>query len=203
MRNKKLKDNYWEEYKDLYQKAQSTGMYKMFLFDVVGSKKIYKDNSIAFENIIKFVDSVTFDLLNLEKKLNKKILHRHIDNYLQYDKENDKDKVVLCEKQLVDYPKELYRTDELNPLFWLGDLIHFIIERDSITDKTFYDIFEKNRKKLVPNINFHHKSGYYETDTWAESGSKFSRIYCIPVLEYLAKNKEVDDIKHSENDLGL
>jgi len=200
---KQIKNRYWEEYKDLYEQAQKSGKYKMFLFDVVGSKKIFSNNYALFKKVITFVDAVTNDLLNLEKKLNKKILHRHIENFKNYNIKTDKDKVVLCVKQHGERTKDLYRTDSLNPLFWLGDLMHFIIECDSIPDKTFYEIFEKNKKEIIPNINFHHKSGYYETDVWAESGSKFSRIYCIPVLEYLAKNKEKTNSKLNEDEIVL
>jgi len=200
---KQIKNRYWEEYKDLYEQAQKSGKYKMFLFDVVGSKKIFSNNFTAYENFIKFIDSVTNDLLELEKTLNKKILHRHLENLDTYNIETDKNKVVLCVKQHGVRTKDLYRTDSLNPLFWLGDLVHFIIERDSIPDKTFYEIFETNKKELIPNINFHHKSGYYETDVWAESGSKFSRIHCIPVLEYLAKNKQKTNNKLNEDEIVL
>jgi hypothetical protein len=183
-----MSNRYWKEYGDLYKKAQKTGQYKMFLFDVVGSRKLYADNPVLLNNnLVKFTDSVTKDLLKLEKVLNKKILHRHLEDSSNYNVENDKDKVILCKRQRADYPTEFYRSDSINPHFGLGDMIYFIIERGSIADKTFYEIFEKNHKAIIPNYEFYHKAGYYETDVWAESDTKFSRIYCIPILEYLCK----------------
>ena len=198
-----MADNYYKEYGDLYKKAQDIGQYKMFLFDVKGSKGFARDNCILFaQNINNFVDAVTKDLLDMEKLLNKRILHRHLENFDNYNKETDKNKVVLSKNQRIDYSREVYRSDSINPLFWLGDMMHFIIERDSISDKVFFDIFEKQKEKFIPDYDLHYKSGYYETDVWAESGSKFSRIHCIPVLEQLAKqNKELIVTIKKANDL--
>jgi hypothetical protein len=194
--SKKIENRYLREYYDLYIRAQKTGKYKVFLFDVVGSRKIYANSPIALDyGLIKFTNAVTKDLLQLEKTLGKKILHRHIEEKQHYDAKKDRDKVLLCKNQRGCRPKNITRIDSINPLFWMGDLVQFTIERDSIPDKTFYDIFEKNRKEIIPTFQFYHKSGYYETDVWAESDSKFSRIYCIPILEYLAKNPKKDPVQ--------
>lgn len=184
-----MSDNYLKEYGKLYKDAQKNGQYKMFLFDVIESKKWAAIDGYFFrDKMMEFINSVTKDILDMEKKLNKKILHRHMENMDNYDKETDKDKVVLYEKSKSNSNiHRIYRADCLNPNFFLGDLIYFILIRDSITDEEFYDIFQKNKEKFIPKYDFHHKSGYYETDVWSESNQKFSRIYCLPILEQLSK----------------
>lgn len=80
--------------------------------------------------------------------------------------------------------------------------MYFIIIRDSISDEEFFAILQKNKNMIIPRYDLHYASGYYETDVWAESSEKFSRIYCIPILEEIAKKskllittKNIDNIK--------
>lgn len=193
--------DYLKRYGALYLRAQSTGNYKMFLFDVKDSKK----HSIAqpvdfYRNMIKFVNAVTNDLLIKEKELGKKILHRHLENFDNYDIDRDEDKVVLLKRQSQQRGKG-YRYDCQNPLYWMGDLMHFIILRDSISDEEFYSILQKNKDKIIPKYDLHHSKGYYETDAWGESDEKFSRIYCIPILEEFSKQpKNIITSKHVTNE---
>lgn len=195
-----MSDQYYKQYGGLFKKAQSTGDFKMFLFDINDSKKLCKSNPTAFmQNIIRFVDSSTQGLLNLESEMGHKILHRHLENFDGYTAETDKDKVVLCKNQRKGIPHDIYRYDSINPLFWMSDMIVFIINKGSISDETFYEIILKNKAKYIPDYDMHYASGFYETDVWAESYNKFSRIYCIPVLEYLSKqsNKLISSKIHA------
>lgn len=184
-----MADNYYEEYKDLYNVAQTTGQYKMFLLDVKGSKIHSKRDKMDFYNgILNFVNKTTSDLLNLEAEVGHQILHRELEMSDLEENQNLQDKVVLARSQHNKMKKNsVFRTDQLNPLYWMGDLIHFIVKKDSISDEKFIDILQQNKDNIIPNYDFHFIAGYYETDVWSESSDKFSRVYCIPVLEQLCK----------------
>jgi hypothetical protein len=180
---------YYESYKDLYKAAQSKGKYKMFLFDVKDSRiHVARDKKNFCIKIIDFIDEVTFELLELEKKIGHKILHRELER--EDLKDQDKiidDKVILLRNQVRGRFNVAGRIDQYNPLFWQGDMIHFIINRDSISDSEIMKIFQRNKDKFIPDYDLHLKSAYYETDVWLKSSEEFSRVYCVPVLEYLAK----------------
>lgn len=186
-----MADNYYEEYKDLYLAAQTKGKYKMFLLDVKNSKIHSSRDKMEFYNgISKFVDKTTSDLLNLEMEKGHKILHRHLETSDLKKEQNLKDKVVLAKSQRTEIKENsLFRLDQLNPLHWMGDLIHFIVEKDSISDEDFTKILQNNKDAIIPNYDFHFINGYYETDVWSDSSDKFSRVYCIPVLEQLSKKQ--------------
>jgi len=181
---------FFDQYGDLYKKAQINGEYKMFLFDVKDSKKISQIKEINFhQSLVSFVNRVTFDLLKLEQKLGRKILHRDLESFDNYNVREHKDKVVLQRTQGKNVPT-VYRYDCQNPLFWFGDMMYFIILRDSISDEEFFSVVQKNKNMIIPRYDLHYASGYYETDVWAESREKFSRTYCIPILEELAKKSK-------------
>lgn len=182
---------YFEQYGDLYKEAQTTGKYKMFLLDVKNSKKILQIKGINFhQSLVSFVNCVTEDLLKLEKKLGRKILHRDLESFNNYNVNEHKNKVVLQRTQGKNVPK-VYKYDCQNPLLWFGDMMYFIIIRDSISDEKVFEILQKNKNLIVPRYDLHYASGYYETDIWAESGEKFSRTYCISILNELAKKSKL------------
>ena len=192
---------YLKYYRDQFKKAQQVGNFKMILFDVKDSKKWSEKDDFAFyEHLISFLNGVTKDLLASEKISGKKILHRHLESPFLYDIDEDKDKVILQEKQYQYLPK-LYRFDCLNPLLWQGDMMHIIVLRNSISDEELFAVLQKNKDKYIPNYDLHYAQGYYETHVWAESGEKLSRIYCIPILEELAKtSNKLFQTKHHEKE---
>lgn len=182
----------------------------MFLLDVKDSKThSQRDKMMFYNGIIEFVNKTTTDLLNLEKVKGCKILHRHLETKDIKGDQIIKDKVVLARSQydLKNNTKSLYRTDQINPLFWMGDLMHFIIVKDSITDAEMMQILQTNKDAIIPNYDLHTISGYYQTDIWTKSDTEFSRIYCIPVLEQLAKTHgvvmETPNAKKTLNDKSL
>lgn len=186
---------YYKQYKDLYMQAQtdsSKGKYKIFLFDIKESKIHSTRDGLDFYTDIKnFTNKTTTDLLKLEKIKGHKILHRHLEVADLKENEQVKDKVVLLRHQNdTKFNKSIFRYDQFNPVFWMGDLIHFIIERDSVSDSEFMQFIQKNKDSIIPNYDLHFASGYYETDVWYESSKKFSRVYCIPVLDELSKKSK-------------
>lgn len=189
--------HYFDQYKNLYLQAQTSGKYKMFLFEAKQKNenlKIYDSNQF----IINFVNYVAEDLLKLEKKLNKKILHRHLESFENYDFIEDKDKVVLQKKQGKDLPK-IYRFGCQNPILLTKDTVCFIILRDSISDEEFFSIVQKYKNRMIPRYDLRHAEGYYETDAWAEANQKLLRLHCMPVLEEILKKSK--KILTTKNDL--
>lgn len=196
---------YYDQYKELYEEAQTDknkGKYKAFVFDVKGSKvHSSRDNDKFYEGLWSFFDETVNNLLELEKVRGHKIIHRHLE--LKDIKEGERvlDKVALLrsiEELKQPHSNKILRADQLNPAWWLGDSIYFIVERDSISDKEFMQIIQKNKDNTIPNYDLYFASGYYETDVWAESSDKFSRTYCLVVLDELAKkyNKIITSPDH-------
>lgn len=137
------------------------------------------------------VTNVTSDLLQLEEERGVKILHRHLNAEDLQDGVVAKDKVVLRKTQTTKINnKSIEKTDQINPLFSQGDLIYFIINRNSISTEEFINVFQHNKDVNIPNYDLHFKMGYYETDVWENSHKQFSRIYCIPILEELCKDSK-------------
>lgn len=190
-----MSKTYYDEYKDLYiasQTDKSKAKYKMFLFDVKSSKTHSKREGVDFYYALeKFLNKITADLLNLEKVKGHKILHRHVEVSELKEGEVLSDKVVLAKTQDDrNINNLLFRYDQINPLFWMGDLMHFTVNAGSISDDEIMKIIKDNKDNIIPNYDLHFASGYYETDVWAESSEKFSRVYCIAVLEELSKKNK-------------
>lgn len=184
--------HYYKQYKDLYHASQSTGKYQVFLFDVKGSREHFLKNPREFNNAMQaLVTNTTADLLQLEEERKVKILHRHLNAEDLQEGVVAKDKVVFLktQKTKINYGS-IEKTDQLNPLFSQGDLVYFIINRDSISTEEFMSVFQRNKDATIPNYDLHYKIGYYETDIWENSHKEFSRIYCIPVLEELCKDSK-------------
>lgn len=190
-----MSGSYYKDYKDLYLASQtdkSKANYKVFLFDVKNSKIHSKNDGIAFyRSLEQFVNKTTADLLWLEKVKGHKILHRHVESSDLKESEILKDKVMLARTQ--DDCKNhnlLLWYDQINPLLWMGDLMHFIVEAESISDNDFMKIVKENKDNIIPNYDLYFGSAFYETDVWAYSSVQFSRVYCIPLLEELSKKSK-------------
>ena len=75
--------------------------------------------------MVSFVNRVTFDLLKLEQKLGRKILHRDLESFDNYNVREHKDKVVLQRTQGKNVPKCIDMTVK-TLYFGFGDMMYFI-----------------------------------------------------------------------------
>ncbi len=180
----------FQEYKKEYVKAQKDGAYKMFYFDVQGSRiHSVRDKELFYQSLTEFVNKSTKDLLELEKLRGTEILHRNMEIKDLDINSNKKveNTVILAETQeeIWKVSKNVLRVDSFNPIYWMADAMHFIVNRDSISDEEFMSILQKNKDELIPNYDLHMASAYYETDVWIHE--PLSRVYCIPILDELSK----------------
>ena len=152
----------WTEYNNMFKRAQREGMYQMFLFDLKGSR-----NAGYFHpNINLLLYGIYFRIKDLEKTMDKKILHQN-----SIFNKGD-------------------RGDLMEPFFLLGDLFGFTIIRNSLSEECIYNIFKDLKRELDLKYEFYYDTGFYETDNYIEAGEKYFRGYCMGYLEDRAKNKE-------------
>ena len=170
------------EYNDLFLKCQSTGMYHVFCFDIVGCKKMWAEGNFYTIDLFRLITLVYNKLHLKEINENKKILVFN-DGY-----------VFLCEKR-----KNGFGFKEEPFIF--GDLVGFTVYKDSITREEVIDIFNECKEIIGIDYEFHYADGYYETDNWLEGQDKYFRGYCIDLLSNLHKpynerlRKELEKIK--------
>ncbi len=170
----------YEEYYDLYLKAQeNNAKYRMFCFDVKDHLKLSED-TLYFKDLEKLTDNVTKDILLLEKKLKKKIFDRDYNTIFIKKQEN---KATLSTSPL----KFLM----FNPNYMQGDLIYFCVYNGSISEEDFLKIFAKNYKKLNLNYVFHYATGLYETNNYIEGKNKYYKGYCFHQLNEIAHKNEI------------
>ena len=163
------------EYNDLFLKCQQTGKYHVFTFDIVDSKKM--SFKTRYDAQFKIAELILMVYKIIEKKQleeNKKILVF----------EEEFTKLGEERKNVFGYKQEP---------FIYGDLIGFTVYRDAITSDEVINIFNKCKKILEIDFEFHISDGYYETNNWIEGTNKYFRGYCIDLLSNLHKpyNKQV------------
>lgn len=158
------------EYNDLYLKCQSTGMYHMFIFDIVNSKNMtYYYRKEAQRKMIKLMTKIYKAIEKIEKCNNRQIL--------VFDKE-----FVAFESQ------RNYKGFGLKQEpFLFGDTFGFTIYRDSLDKEIIYYIYEYYKKELEIDFDFHLADGYYETNDYSEGNTKYFRGYCMGLLSVLHK----------------
>jgi hypothetical protein len=164
------------EYKDLFDKAQETGKYHMFIFDIVHSRT-YGKRVMFIEFMSRLMIKRVYNKLqDLEKERHKQILHKSEDVIPIYD--------GRAEMFIFREP------------FQFGDLFGFTVLRDSISSDEVYGLVEDEIKKYNDKFKvdweFHMLDGYYETDDYGEGGTQYYRGYCLPQLEELSKNQNMD-----------
>lgn len=163
------------EYNDLFLKCQNTGKYHVFTFDIKDTKKMTKDQRLQAQYKIIELAMMMYKIIE-EKELkgNKKILVF----------ESEFTKLGEPRKNIFGYKQEP---------FLFGDLIGFTVYRDTITNNEVIEIFNKCKKVLNIEFEFHLADGYYETNNWVEGNEKYFRGYCIDLLSNLHKdyNKQV------------
>jgi hypothetical protein len=167
----------YEEYDDLFEKAQKNGKHHIFVFDVIGSRHITANKNEPYYffqiNMEMLLYSVYKRLEKLEEKMNKIILHKS-DKLIPFFEKREK---ANC-------------ADILEPFFGLSDIIWFTIIKDSIDSSLVYQIFEEEKERLNINYQFRYADGYYETDDYSEGNNLYYRGWCIRKLEKIARDKE-------------
>lgn len=173
------------EYNDLFLKCQDTGKYHVFTFDMVGSSKFRTEgkNNERLDAQIKlmYLNALMYKLIQIKEL-------------------EENRKILVFEEGFVSCPFPATNPYEasngfgykIEP-FIFGDLIGFTAYRDTITKEEVMNIFEKTKKVLNIDFDFHIADGYYETNDWAEGHDKYFRGYCIDLLSNLHKdyNKKV------------
>jgi len=157
------------EYNDLFLKCQQTGIYHVFTFDIKDSKKMcMKKRYDAQFQIAELI-------LMVYKKLEKKQFEENR-QILVFEDEFTK---------LGEYRLNVFGYKQ-EPFIY-GDLIGFTVYRNTITNEEIIDIFNRCKKALGVDFEFHIADGYYETNNWVEAPNKYFRGYCIDLLSNLHK----------------
>lgn len=168
------------EYHELFLKCQETGIYHVFTFDIVNSKNMsIETRRNAQPKLISLMLKIYEEIQNIEKKTNKKILVFEDDFYTTFNP-------IRRGFGLKQEP------------FIIGDMFGFTVYRDSISTETIYYLYEKYKEELGIDFDFHLANGYYETNDYAEGGTKYFRGYCIDVLSNFHKEqlqKELESVK--------
>lgn len=152
----------WVEYNDMFERAQREGRYQIFIFDLKGSR-----NAGYFHPYINLLlYGIYFRIKDLEKEMDKKILHQNS----VFNKGN--------------------RGDLMEPFYTLGDLFGFTIIKNSLLEEDIYNIFKDVKKELNLDYEFYYDTGFYETDDYLEAEEKYFRGYCMQYLEDRAKVKD-------------
>lgn len=164
------------EYNDLFFKAQVSGQYNMFIFDMVDSKKMENaTRKLAHNKMIELMLRMYDYIRELENSTRKKIL--------------------LVDKEIVSYNNSLdvmYKFGMLMEPFLFGDAFGFTIYRNSLSKDEIIEIYHQCRKELEINFCFHVIDGYYETNKWEEGSELFFRGYCIDILSNYHKTLNND-----------
>ena len=173
------------EYNDLFLLAQNTGKYHVFTFDIVGSKKMTPEiRRIAQVKSIQLIKGIYDVLRELEEKLGRKIL--------------------VFEERFVSLDEPLpYEFGLKQEPFVIGDVFGFTVYRDSIDNDVVWSIYQYFRESLNIDFDYHLADGYYETNEYAEGGTKYFRGYCIDLLSNYHKESVIEDLNRLRKELKI
>jgi len=158
----------YQEYDDLYIKAQTNGNFKLFVFDIENSKLMTKEERKEAQFLSNcLLDRIYKNLIGLELELHKEILHTSN---------------MFNEKNT--------RGDLQEPFNLMGDSYGFTIIKESLSDDVILNIMRFEKEGLDIPFNYHISSAYYETDQYGEGDKEYFRGYCIQKLA-LEKNKRL------------
>ena len=119
------------EYHDLFLKCQDTGIYHMFCFDIVNSKKMkFDDRREATDKMILLMNSIYNSIVEIEKAKNKKILVFD-DDFVSYGSG------IL-------YKGFGFKQEP----FLFGDTFGFTVYRDSISNDEIFELYNYYKEKL-------------------------------------------------------
>lgn len=180
----------YTEYYDFFEKCQDTAPYHLFVFDVVGSKKIYnEDGENYLSKITLLIDTLYKKIENIEKIQNRQILHRG--QYLYrptLEKTEDEKGIFYFAKPATKKDNQIFRQDLSDPFRIIGDMIGLTILRDTLKIEEMYALFDQTKEELNIPYDFHYANGFYETDDYGEGATKLFRGYAIQMLGTKHKN---------------
>ena len=183
----------YEGYEDLFEKAQISGQYHLFIYDIVNSRKGITQEERG--RIVKLIFQVYQRIEELEEREHRSILHRNkILSQGKLEIKNTENGDIYDFDYTGLPPKKIMRRpDLLEPFYLAGDLYEFTIERGTLTAEQIDQIFEQEKKKLNITQEFHKANGYYETDEYDKGDKLYFRGYCIQQLEKMSKKeKEIE-----------
>ena len=167
------------EYNELYLACQNTGIYHIFVFDIVNSKEMSYDYRKEAQNkMIKLMLSIYKTIQEIEITYNRKILVFEQDFVSFESHENYKGFGFKQEP------------------FLFGDTFGFTIYRDSLDTDTIYYIYEYSKKELGIDFDFHIADGYYETNEYCEGNTKYFRGYCMDLLSVFHKTNTKKELEN-------
>ena len=173
------------EYNDLYLKCQDTGIYHMFVFDIVDSRKIpARERNIAQNKIIELMNRIYEEIKHIEQTTGRQILVFDTD-FVSY-------------KSNMPFKGFGFKREP----FLFGDSFGFTIYRDSLDTETIYHIYEKLKKELNIDFDFHLANGYYETNDYSEGGNRYFRGYCMDILSTLHKKETINELNKTRKKLN-
>ena len=165
------------EYSDMFIESQDKGKYHMFVFDIVGSKKMAPETrrlaQIQMEELMKKIYN---EIKQIEEFSKTKILVMDIDGIVPYE-----------ESQRV-----MYKFGMLFEPWIFGDTFGFTIYRNSLPKEIILSTYKKYKQELNITFDFHIAEGYYETNKYEEGSELFFRGYCMDILS----NYHKDYYKH-------
>lgn len=189
-----MKTTFYKKYKKLYQIAQTTGAYKLYLFEVQNSQTHLAEKEY-YNKMEQFTTAITKELLKLEHHPNTQILHRH--TFAKNIKPN-KNQVLLLQDQSNLQAKDVAYMSQINPLFFGTNKVSFVVNKHAILDEQFYSIVQKQKDRIIPNYNLNHVQACYQTDDWNKSGSMFCRTSCLQTLLELVQTKQASELVSPE-----
>lgn len=158
------------EYNDLFLKAQFSGIYHVFTFDIVDSTKMTNDERMLADKMMKkLMMSIYSHIKSIENENNSKILVFE-KNFIHYGTNE-----ILIEFGM-----------KIEP-FVFGDTFGFTIYRNTLSNEDIKKIFDLYYLKLDIKFDFHIADGFYETNDYELGATKYFRGYCIDILSNFHK----------------
>lgn len=165
------------EYIDMFTERQDKGIYHMFVFDIVNSKKMKPETRKNAQIQMKeLMNKIYNEIKQIEVLSQEKILVMDIDSIVPYEEQQ----------------KVRYKFGMLFEPWIFGDTFGFTIYRNSLPKEVILSIYKKYKQKLNIPFDFHIADGYYETNKYEEGSDLFFRGYCIDILS----NYHKDYYKH-------
>lgn len=175
------------EYNDLYLKCQDTGLYHIYIFDIIGTENM--PPSIRKEAQIKMIELMNKIYMAIEKI-----------------EETTGKKILVFEEDFITYKsgqKSKGFGYKIEPFLFNGDVFGFTAYRDSIDNNLVYSIYEYYKKELNINFDFHTADGYYETNDYSLGNEKYFRGYCMDLLSSMHKEDTIKELNRLKRKLKI
>ena len=192
----------YDEYFDLFFQAQEKDCpYRAFTFDIVNSRN--QAQYISEHNkFISLMTDVYDELKAEEEKTNTKILLDDSNNvkpiYVPTFEIKDDESLETFKK----YSEVHWNGNLLNPM-QLGDMITYFVHNNSIATEKMIEIFSKDLDKKGIDYPFHFQTAVYETNDYAEGGTKLYKGYVPQMLEKMSKENDFVVDRNTYKDMSV